>query len=166
MLCDSLVIRPSRKSDEAAIAAVQTEAFGRPAEARLALDLMAGPMATISLVAECEGRVIGHVLLSEIGAPLRAAALAPLGVLAQFREMQIGSRLVRAAIEQGAAAGFEAIFVLGDNLYYERFGFLAQSAAPFEVEWQGPHFMALELKEGALAGKSGRLVYPDAFRRV
>ncbi len=53
--------------------------------------------------------------------------------------------------------------MLGDNLYYERFGFSSRLADPFEVGWQGRNFMALELVEGCLAGKSGKLAYPEAF---
>ncbi|GIL00560.1 MAG: N-acetyltransferase [Alphaproteobacteria bacterium] len=163
MLCDGLVIAPSTPADEAAIFDVERDAFGRDDEARLALALMAAPAWTLSVVARRRDRVIGHVLLTEIGAPVRAAALAPLAVAAPYREMQVGSRLVADALERARQAGFEAVFVLGDNLYYERFGFSAALATPFAVEWQGPHFMALELVPGALAGKAGRLDYPPAF---
>lgn len=163
MRCRQLIIRPSQPGDETAIAVVQTEAFGRPYEARLALSLIEAPDRTISLVAECDGRIVGHILLSAIHAPVPAAAIAPLAVLPEYREMQVGTSLVRAGISEAAQAGFEALFVLGDNLYYERFGFSSRLADPFEVDWQGRNFMALELVEGCLLGKSGRLAYPEAF---
>jgi putative acetyltransferase len=163
MLCDRLTIRPSTESDEPAIFAVESEAFGRDSEARMALALIASPQQTLSLVARCDDSVIGHVLLTEIGAPVRALALAPLAVTDKYREMQVGSRLVADALELARKAGYEAVFVLGDNLYYERFGFCSARADPFDVEWQGPHFMALELVPGALKGKKGKLTYPAAF---
>jgi putative acetyltransferase len=163
MRCKELTIRPSGPADETAIAVVQTEAFGRPYEARLALSLIHAPETTISLVAQCEGRIVGHILLSAIAAPVEAMALAPLAVLPEFREMQVGTALVRAAIERAREIGTQAIFVLGDNLYYERFGFSSTLADPFEVGWQGRNFMALELAEGCLAGKHGKLAYPEAF---
>ena len=163
MFCDNLVLRPSRPADESALAELVAEAFGRRDEADLTLHLIAAPDWTLSLVAECKDRLVGQVLLSEIRAPVRAAALAPLSVRPGYRELQIGSRLVREAIDAARKAGFEAMFVLGDNLYYERFGFSSSKADPFRVDWQGPHFMALELKPGALKGKKGKLVYPSAF---
>ena len=163
MFCNSIVLRPSTPSDDTALAELVSGAFGRPDEADLALSLIASPDWTLSLVAECKGRLVGQVLLSEIGAPVKAVALAPLSVLADYRELQVGSRLVRSAIEQARNAGYEAMFVLGDTLYYERFGFSSPLADPFRIGWQGPHFMALELKPGALKGKRGKLAYPAAF---
>ncbi|MEC9342451.1 MAG: N-acetyltransferase [Pseudomonadota bacterium] len=163
MFCDQITLRPSGPSDQDALAQLVTEAFGRPDEAKLTLDLIAAPDWTLSLVAECEGRLVGQVLMSEIGAPVKAAALAPLSVQPRYRELQLGTRLVREAIDATRQAGFEAVFVLGDNLYYERFGFSSALADPFEIAWQGPHFMALELREGALRGKRGQLAYPAAF---
>jgi putative acetyltransferase len=163
MLCNEITLRPSKKNDEKAIAGLLEEVFGRKAESRLALTLIHAPNATISLVALCSGRIAGHVLLTEIEGPARFMALAPLAVHPDFREMQVGSTLVRDAITRARKAGFEAIFVLGDNFYYERFGFSSPLADPFEAGWQGQNFMALELKEGCLKGKSGRLAYPEAF---
>jgi len=160
---DRIVIRAARKADAAGIAEAERRAFGRDDEARLALALIAGSARTISVVAACGDTIVGHVLFCEIGAPARALALAPLGVVPEFREMLVGSRLVADGLERARKAGYEAVFVLGDNLYYERFGFSSALADAFDVEWQGPHFMALELVPGALSGKSGTLVYPAVF---
>ena len=166
MLCNKLTIRKSKKSDAKAIRSIETKAFGRKAEANLVDQLIPAPDHTISLVAICDGSAIGHILLTEISAPLKALALAPLAVLPDYREMQVGSELVRNAIAQARKSGFEAIFVLGDVLYYERFGFSGKLADPFKVKWQGKHFMALELVDGALSGKQGRLEYPEPFMAV
>ena len=163
MLCDRLIIRPSRPEDQSAILSLERKAFGRAQEARLVDQLIPAPQYTISLVAECDGQIIGHVLLTEIGAPVKALALAPLAVSSDYREMQVGSALVRAAIETAKAGGFDAIFVLGDVLYYERFGFSGKLADPFSVRWQGRHFMALELRDGVLKGRRGKLEYPEPF---
>jgi len=163
VLDDRLRLRGSRKADRPAIAILHRHAFGRDGEAKLALALMADRKPTISLVGECDRKIVGHVLLSEIGAPVKALALAPLAVAASHREMQIGSRLVAEAIGCARKAGYEAIFVLGDNSYYERFGFASPAADPFDIDWQGPHFMVLELKPGVLKGKKGRLEYPAVF---
>lgn len=166
MLCNHLTIRASRKSDLPAIAIIQETAFGRLGEARLTLDLIASSNKTISLLAECDGKLIGHVLFTEIDAPLSALALAPLAVLPDFRELQVGTALVKAGLDRARRSGYEAVFVLGDRGYYERFGFKSEKADSFKIAWQGPHFMGLELKDGALARRKGRLIYPDVFGEV
>ena len=163
MLCDRLTIRETRKGDEKAIRKVETAAYGRAGEARLVARLIPAPPYTLSLIAECDGEPVGHILMTEISAPVRSVALAPLAVIPPYREMQVGSQLVREALSRVAARGYEAVFVLGDNLFYERFGFSSRLADPFEVGWQGRDFMALELVSGSLAGKSGRLDYPEPF---
>lgn len=166
MQCKDLIVRPAHDGEAEAVRAVEMIAFGRNGEADLVTALVSSPVLTISLVAECEGKIVGHVLLSEIGGPVRSLALAPLAVLPDYREMLVGTELVRSAIERATEAGFEAMFVLGDPLYYERFGFISGPADRFDVSWQGPHFMALELREGSLKGKSGPLEYPEAFFTV
>lgn len=163
MLCHRLVIRETGAQDGAAIRKVETAAYGRRREANLVSLLLPAPPFTLSLLAECDGEPVGHVLLTEITAPVRALALAPLAVIPRYREMQVGSELVRHALARARKAGFEAVFVLGANPFYERFGFSSPLADPFEVSWQGRNFMALELTPGCLAGKSGRLDYPMPF---
>lgn len=163
MLCNKLIVRLSEKTDAKSIRKVESKAFGRKSEANLVDQLIPAPEYTMSLVGECDGQIIGHILLTEIEAPVKALALAPLAVLPKYREMQVGSELVRASIKLAKEKGFEAIFVLGDVLYYERFGFSGKLADPFKVAWQGKHFMALELQEGALKNKKGPLKYPEPF---
>jgi putative acetyltransferase len=157
-------IRKSRPADLPAIERLHAQAFGRRQEAALALALIAGKAKTFSFVAQCGEDIAGHVLVTEIGAPVKAVALAPLAVAPRFREMQVATALVNAALDAARKAGYEAAFVLGANRFYERFGFSSAQADGFKVEWQGPHFMALELVAGALQRRRGRLQYPDEFR--
>jgi putative acetyltransferase len=163
VFCDQLVIRHSAKMDEPSIMAIHAEAFGRSDEAELTIRLLSGGVNTISLIAACDNIPVGHILLSEVEAPVKSMALAPVSVLLKYRELQIGSRLVKQVIEEARAAGYEAIFVLGDTRYYERFGFSCESAAPFDCAYQGPHFMALALAPGVLNNRRGKIVYPHAF---
>lgn len=163
MLCRRITIRPGAPQDAEAIAILHETAFGRDAEARLALSLIEDAVPTISLVAECDGHLAGHVLFSALEAALPCVALAPLAVAPQYREMQVGSSLVSEGLRLAAEQGYRAAFVLGDNAYYERFGFKSHLADPFDAPWQGSHFMALELHDGALAGQGGELRYPAQF---
>jgi len=166
MLCQRLVLRASKPADQQAINDVETSAYGRKNEANLVDRLLPAPAQTISIVADCDDQVIGHILLTEIEAPVKSLALAPLAVVPQFREMQVGTQLVRAGLKAAEQAGFQVVFALGDVAYYERFGFSAGLADPFKVNWQGKRFMALELVAGALKGKSGKLLYPEAFSQL
>jgi len=159
-------IRECRGDDLGAIRSVVEKAFGRRAEADLVEALLAESIATISLVAEEEARIVGHVLLSELGGLDKAMALSPVAVTPRRQKHGIGSALVAAALAAAGDAGYRAVFVLGDPAYYGRFGFRADLAEGADVPWPGPHFMAIELVPGALEGFCGRLTYPAPFEAL
>lgn len=166
MIVQKTEFRISKAGELDTLCALQTKAFGQKGEGELVRKLILSTTPTHSLLAEFNGRIIGHVLLSQIKAPIRALALAPLAVLASYREMQIGSELVRRAIDLARKQDYQVIFVLGDTNYYERFGFNSKLANNFKCPWQGRNFMAKELKENALKGQSGPLTYPKAFSEL
>ena len=156
MYCDRLVIRRTARRDLDTIASVIIQAFGREQEARIAGDLITGRQWTLSLLAERDGLAVGHILLSEIDGPIRVATLAPLAVIPQARELQVGSNLVRNAIKMARKAGFKAVFVLGNPTYFERFGFKASDAPGFQAPWHDPNLMALPLTENVLPVKAAK----------
>jgi len=129
----------------------------------LAEALIAAPVDTLSFVAELNGTVVGHILLTAITGPEKALALAPLAILPDWRDMQIGTELVRHALHSARQQGWMSVFVHGQPDYYCRFGFKSRMADAAGTALQGPRFLALELTKGALAGWSGPLEYPDAF---
>jgi putative acetyltransferase len=166
MIVEKTVFRPAAPEDRLAVLAVQKRAFDRDSEADLVDRLVESPVETISMIAELDGRIVGHVLLSEIDGPKRSLVLAPLGVDPDWRDFLIGTELTRRAIAQARGDGWLSVFVLGDPVYYGRFGFKSEMADPVECAWQGPNFMALELVPGGLARFKGKLRYPDAFDSV
>ncbi|MFK7902461.1 MAG: GNAT family N-acetyltransferase [Nitratireductor sp.] len=170
MLAKNLKIVPSKKSDIQNICKITKTAFGSAQEAKLVESLLPSQEETISLIAKVGKEVAGHVLLTKVKAKnqnkLKAMALAPLSVLPKYREMQIGSQLVRQAIITASENKYDALFVLGDPLYYERFGFKQKAANGFKTPWPKTHFMALELKPNKLADKSDELIYPQAFEKL
>ncbi len=85
----------------------------------------------ISLVAEEQGAIVGHILLSRLVAPVRALALAPLAVAPGRQGSGVGSGLVRAAIDRARQGCWQAIFGLGEVDYSGRLGFDGASAASF-----------------------------------
>lgn len=159
-------IRQSRDEDLRAIRSVVERAFERRAEADLVEALLDEPVATISLVAEEGGSIVGHVLFSELGGLDGAMALAPVAVAPERQKRGIGSTLIASALAAAGGKGYRAVFVLGEPAYYGRFGFRAELAAGADVPWKGRYFMAIELVPGALEGFCGPLTYPAAFEAL
>ena len=162
------MIRPAEPRDAAAVRAVHRDAFPTPAEADLVERLEEEGDAVVSLVAERQGEVVGHILLSRMrvagdGRAFRALGLGPLAVLPPFQRCGIGSDLIRGALAIAAATGEELVFVLGEPEYYERFGFSAEAAAPFASPYAGPFLMALPLGDGAPCPARGTAEYARAF---
>lgn len=104
---------------------------------KLAIDLfeIETTPSTISLVAEFDGLVVGHVAFSPVGMEgmdgLRGYILAPLAVHLDYQKQGIGSKLVDQGIQELLTAGVDRLFVYGDPDYYGRFGFDAKSAEKF-----------------------------------
>lgn len=155
-------IRTETPADHAAIRAVVAAAFARPDEADLVDQLRRDGDAAVSLVAEADNEIIGHVLLSPMTAPFAALGLAPLSVLPAHQRHGVGSELMHAAIDAARATGAAAIFLLGNPAYYRRFGFSAEAAKPFASPYAGPHFMALPLVN-PLPATHGAVGYAAAF---
>jgi len=168
-----VAIRPEAPRDRAAVFGVHARAFPSDAEARLVDALRAAGAATLSLVAERDGRVAGHVLFSPVrvaGASgsgwFDALGLAPLAVEPALQRGGIGSALVRDGLAACRIAGHQAVFVLGQPGYYPRFGF--EPAAPRGLAYAGgaayaAAFFVAELAPGALAGRRGVVHYRAEF---
>jgi putative acetyltransferase len=164
---DPVTIRPERASDIEAIRAVNVAAFGRPGhpadEAGMVDALRANGKAVLSLVAEVDGVVVGHVMFSpvtfETASPaLPAVGLGPVGVRPERQGRGIGSALVRAGLDECRRLGYGSVFLVGWPAYYNRFGFqpahLYGLRPPQEPRLRDA-FQVIELQAGALAGASG-----------
>jgi len=155
-------IREETAEVRPAIGDLHRQAFASPAEAELVDRLRADGDAVISLVAMAADRVVGHLMLSRMSAPFRALGLAPVAVTETWRRRGVAARLIADGIERAKAGGWDAVVVLGDPVYYERFGFSAEQAEGFESPYAGPYLMLLPLADGPLPA-SGRLDYAPAF---
>lgn len=161
-------IRPEVPEDRPAIRAVNEAAFGGALEADLVDRLRVDGLFLLSLVATTKGRVVAHALFSRLGVvvggrAVAAAALAPVAVLPEFQRRGIGTGLIGEGLSMLAARQAVAVFVLGHEDYYPRFGFSPALARRFESPFPVDAFMALELVPGALSGEGGRVTYPPAF---
>ncbi len=165
-------IRQEDRADRAAVHAVNRAAFGTSAEAHL-VDLLrpkAGKL--VSLVAEVDDTVVGHVLFSPVSLSahdnLNIMGLGPMAVAPDHQRKGIGSALVREGLEQCKQLGCQAVVVLGHAEYYPRFGFVPAARYAIRSEFDVPEdvFMIAELVAGALRGASGVVRYDEAFGSV
>jgi putative acetyltransferase len=163
-------LRPEEGGDADDIRAIHVAAFPTPAESRLVDALRAAGRSVVTLVAESEGRIAGHVLLTPVaveGTANRGLGLAPLAVLPGQQRQGLGSALVRAGLARAAALGFDFVVVLGEPEYYRRFGFVTASRTGLGNEYGVDEpFMALALKPNGLAGVAGPVRYAPEFALV
>lgn len=169
-------IRPETDRDGVAIERVHTRAFGRSNEAELVNRLRAGIhwIPALSLVAVNNEDIVGHILFTTVhidgddGGLHAVLALAPMAVEPLHQRLGIGQQLIRSGVQRAREIGADAVIVLGHAEYYPKTGFRPASQwnvrAPFAVPDE--YFMALELHEHGLQGKSGVVVYPAEFANV
>lgn len=157
-------IRTERADDFAAVHAINASAFATPSEANLVDALRAQARPIVSLVAENEGTVVGHILFSPVSLAGHSG-LKMMGLAPEHQRKGIGSALVRAGLEQCQKSGFDAVVVLGHPEYYPRFGFSPSSRFGIDSEYGVPEntFLVMELRPDILSGKSGRVKYHHAF---
>jgi len=162
-------IENTESTDErAAIRAVNAAAFGHLDEANLVDKLRGDEHALISLVAELETTIVGHVMFSRMWIDTSrglvfAAALAPVAVLPEHQREGIGGLLIQHGLELLRGRGEKIVIVVGHPDYYPRFGFSPDKAKLLESPFPSEAFMVMELSPGALDGLRGRVVYPSAF---
>lgn len=165
-----LIIRPETPLDERAIAQIHILAFSRDNEALLVDKIRASDryIPQLSLVAETDGMLIGHILFSYIDLiaedKLSVLALAPMAVRSGFQKKGIGSKLVRTGLDIAEAMKAPLVVVLGHPWFYPRFGFESAKQHHIESPFPVPEeaFMVKLLKNYQPHYK-GKIVYPPAF---
>jgi putative acetyltransferase len=168
-----MTIRHEKPEDIPAIRIVNERAFGRVAEANLVDALRRNGKATISLVAEDDGRIVGHILFSQVTVEagerdLVGVGLAPMAVVPERQNQRIGSMLMEHGLKRCREEGHPFVVVLGHPDYYPRFGFVPASSFGIKSEYNVADevFMVMELRERALGGRAGVAKYQPEFNEV
>ncbi|MDX1440705.1 MAG: N-acetyltransferase [Rubricoccaceae bacterium] len=167
-----MIIRDEAHEDFATIRAINESAFDTSSEADLVdlLRLKADPI--VSLLAEKNNEVVGHIMFSPVTLDhwpnLKLMGLAPMAVIPEYQRTGVGSALVQKGLDKCRHLGIGAVFVLGHPEYYPRFGFLPSSTFGIDCEYDVPAelFMAQELADGYLGSVSGTIRYHKAFLGV
>ena len=163
-------IREEQEGECQEIRQVIVAAFGGDTEANLVELLRDRNKAPVALVAVEDNKIVGHIMFSPVTITLapttfRAVGLAPLSVLPEFQRQGIGSMLAHEGLKKCVVAGFEMAVVLGSPYYYPRFGFSRATLYGLGNEYDADeHFMAMELKNGALDKVSGIVRYSPEFK--
>ena len=164
-----MLIRAEDPGDWGAVRAVNVAAFETPLEANLVDALRGQAKPCVSLVAEDEGAVVGHIMFSPVtlsGHPaLGIMGLAPMAVSPAHQRKGIGAALVRAGLEQCRQLDVGAVVVLGHPAFYPRFGFVPATRFGIVCEYEVPEdlFMVMELGAGFLRSAAGTIKYHAAF---
>ena len=149
---DKVVIRNETSADvdaiaEVTVAAFKTLAISNNTEQFIVAALRAAKALTVSLAADVDGRVVGHIAFSPVaisdGSP-DWYGLGPVSVLPEYQRRGIGSALIQEGISRLKALGAQGCCLVGHPEYYRRFGFqntpgLVYEGVPEEV------FFALSL---------------------
>ncbi|MBB5852662.1 GNAT family N-acetyltransferase [Amycolatopsis umgeniensis] len=169
-------LRQETPADREAIHAVHLAAFAKHSvpvvEAKLVDELREDGdlIGALSIVAERDGKIVGHVCCSpsRLGSDEKSTVgLGPLGVLPEYHASGIGSALVHAVLGAADALGYGAVILLGDPNYYSRFGFVLAGQYGIEppvAEW-APHFQVRTLR-AYTPELRGEFRYSPAFDRL
>lgn len=125
----------------------------------------------LSIVAEINQKVAGHILLSMIkivnneNKEFESLALAPVSVLPEYQGKGIGGKLIETAHKKAKELGFGSVILLGHESYYPRLGYEMAKKYGIKLPFDVPdeNCMAIELIKGSLKGVEGTVVYPKAF---
>lgn len=164
-------IRSEHAQDIDAVRQVHVTAFPTTEVADLVERLRANGKAEVSLVAETEGNIIGHIVFSRVtfDPPLNviAYALDPMAVIPGHEGHAVGRRLVQNGLAECHARDACMVVVLGDFGYYSRFGFEQASRHGLRNEFgAGESFMVFMLDARAHPPPSTLVRYESEFNAL
>ncbi len=163
----NVIVRKENPRDVASIEAVTIEAFlDAPhtghTEQFIVRSLREAEALTISLVAEVQDKIIGHVAVSPVTLSDGAKGwfgLGPISVVPDHQRAGVGSQLMRKALEELQDLGASGCVLVGDPAYYTRFGFEPESGLVFPGV-PAEYFLVLSFDDSL---PQGQITYHEAF---
>jgi putative acetyltransferase len=163
-----IVIRRETNADidaitEVTIAAFETLEISRHTEQFVIMALRAAGALTVSLVAEVDGRVVGHIAFSPVcisDGTLNWYGLGPLSVLPACQRQGIGTALISEGLSRLKELGAQGCCLVGHPQYYLKFGF--ENLPGFVHEGVPPEvFLALSFDGHT---PQGTVAFHEAFK--
>lgn len=126
---NKIIIRQEKNEDYKSIYEINYQAFKQKNESEL-IERIRGSknfVPELSLIAEKNGKIVGHILLSKIKIngekEYESLILAPLAVLPEFQKQGIGEKLFTEGLRKAKELGFSSVIVVGHKDYYPKYGF-------------------------------------------
>ena len=167
-----VTIRAEEPEDVEVIHSIHQSAFPTEAEARLVDRLREERKLALSLIAEVNHRVVGHVAFSPVSVDSPSSGnqglgLGPVAVRPECQGKGIGEQLITRGVEDSRREGYSFIVVLGEPEYYARFGFRRGSLFGLGNEYGvDDPFMVLGLRPDGLPKAPGVVRYVKLFSEV
>lgn len=168
-----MIIRCEQPSDYQAIAETILQAFAQDNEVLLVQEIRKSDryIPNLSLVAEIDGVICGHILFSYIDlvneVTYKVLGLAPLAVRSHLQNQGIGSALVQEGLIRANAMGEAIAIVLGHPQFYTSFGFEPSVRYGIESPFPVPEdFFMIKPLNSYQDTQRGKVVYPPAFKGV
>jgi putative acetyltransferase len=166
------IIRGETHDDHDEISLVNDLAFNGKNEGELVRCLRKRTefISRLSLVAEYEGAIIGHILFYPLyivseKERIQTLSLGPMSVRPGFQNKGLGSCMITSGLKIAEEMGFNSVVVLGHPRYYPKFGFRKASKWKIVPNFDAPDeaMMALEIRKESLNFGGGTIDYPPEF---
>lgn len=149
-----ITVRSETTADYPAIARVNARAFDTSPSVALIPTLHRHRRRfdpELSLVAEVDGQIVGHVLFSPqtiriLGENVEAVNLSPLAVAPEYQQQGVGGALVEQGHAVASAKGYALSFLIGHPPYYPRFGYQQKAFGSASLKVATAGFAAGELE--------------------
>lgn len=170
-----ITIREEQTSDVEAIDAIIQSAFNGVGEAAVVARLRTCCEEFVSLIAQVEGQLVGHILFTPVtiigsaGTTLTGMGLAPLAVHPDFQCQGVGTALCQRGLERIKERRSPFVVVLGAQRYYRRFGFEPAARYGVSAAFAGispETFMIKVFAESLLGDEIGSAHYHPEFDSV
>lgn len=159
------MVRNFIERDSPLIEALVETSYGRPYEAWLIQNLRSNQDLIAEFVYAQADQILGHICFARHRAPQDWWSLCTVAVAPDARKQGYGSVLVRHGLEQARHLGVDAISVLGNAGFYQRFGFTRCAARNLDTPFSLENTLLYPIRP-ELAGHKAELKYPNAFSRL